>query len=164
MSAVSSPTAHRAIVRTELLGLPSHLALFFALLFAGSIVFYAVLWPMAPLSAPDTAGYLAAARDLADLKLDQLQPRTPGYPLLLNLTGSTDKPTRFLYLSQLLLHFLSTWLLASTLVHLSCPKWLVITFGVLMALPVYTEPAAYAMTESLAEFTLAVSFATIVSW
>jgi hypothetical protein len=52
---------------------------------------------------------------LSDFWIDELHLRTPGYPLLLLLTGSSQAPTRTLFFTSLLLHFASVWLLASAL-------------------------------------------------
>ena len=73
-------------------GLPVRAALFYLLLFAVALGFYSAIWPSAPIAYSDSPGYLGFAQDLSDLHIDQLQFRTPGYPLLLVLTGASRSP------------------------------------------------------------------------
>lgn len=142
-----------------------HAAISLALFYVAVVLFYATLWPAAPLLASDSPGYLEVAKDLSpDLSLDDLHMRTPGYPVLLLLTGSSQQPTRLLFFAQLLLHFSAAWLLSSALLRITGSASLALMFGLVMALPPYVEPAAYVLTESLTEFTLAVAFTSLVYW
>src|SRR5690242_9189891 len=80
--------------------------------FAAAFWFYSICWPNAPLTVSDSTSYLRAAQDFSH-HINQLQERTPGYPLLLLLTGSSHSPERMLFFVSLLLHFASIFLLAS---------------------------------------------------
>lgn len=145
-------------------GLPVRTGVVYLLLFAAAIGAYAVAWPRAPVLEGDSAQYLAVAEDLADLRVDALHDRTPGYPLLLALTGAAPQPSRALFFVSLLLHCASVWLLAIVLrAHGVHPRWLIV-FCCLLLLPPYVEPAAQVMTETLAQFTLAAGFASLVLW
>src|SRR5574339_167049 len=87
-----------------LTGLPVRTAVAYAVLFTAAFMAYAWLWPQAPVMEGDSPQYLEVARDLTDFRIDALHDRTPGYPLLLVLTGSTETPTRALFYASLLLH------------------------------------------------------------
>jgi hypothetical protein len=131
-----------------------------ALLFAA----YSAAWPQAPVLEGDSAQYLEVARDLRDGSLDILHFRTPGYPLLLALTGSADRPSRVLFHASLLLHFVSVWLLCLAFARAGAPRsWLLALAGILL-LPPYVEPAAYVMTENLTQFLLVCGYASMVMW
>src|SRR5688572_8220994 len=91
-------------------GLPARTAAAYALLFLIAAGAYWWAWPEAPVQEGDSPQYLEVARDLADLKLDALHDRAPGYPMLLVATGSADEPTRTLFVVSLVLHFASVWL------------------------------------------------------
>ena len=136
----------------------------YVLLFALGVAAYGRLWPQAPVLDGDSAQYMESAADLQDGSLDALHFRTPGYPLLLVLTGSAYQPTRALFYASLLLHFASVWLLTVVLHRAGAgPLWRLCLIAVLL-LPPYVEPAAYVMTESLAEFVLVCGFASLVLW
>ena len=78
-------------------GLPIRTAVIYASLFAVAFCFYSALWSKAPITQPDSGSYLRAARDLSDFHIDRAQERTPGYPILLLLTGSSESPNRALF-------------------------------------------------------------------
>jgi hypothetical protein len=145
-------------------GLPLSPALLFTLLFAAAFWFYAVLWDQAPVIAPDSGGYIQVARDLLDLRVNFLHGRPVGYPLLLLLSGSAEKPTRALFFISLAQHFASIWLVGMVLYKLGISARGLILFALLLLLPPYTEYAAYALTESLTEFLLVVGFSTLAFW
>jgi hypothetical protein len=104
------------------------------------------------------------AQDLADFHLDRPHLRTPGYPLLLALTGSHDQPTRALFFVSLLLHFVSIWLLAVVLNVSSVRHGWLVAFCSVLLLPPYVEPAGLVMTENLAQLALVVGFAFLLLW
>jgi hypothetical protein len=143
-------------------GLPKRIAVTYILLFAAAFALYYVLWRNTPAGDGDTPQYLEVAKDLADFHLDSLHDRTIGYPLLLLATGATDHATGLLLAVSLLLHLASVWLLAVALrVAGLGPRWLLV-FGGVLILPPYVEPAAWVLTENLAQFTLVVGFACLV--
>ena len=119
---------------------------------------------MPPLIAADTEAYRVVAVDMADGRLDRLWMRSPGYPLVLWLTGSTVQPTRTLLYLGLVLHLAAVWLVAGVLHRLGFSFGVLVFFGVVMCLPPFVEPAGYALTENLTEFLLAGSFASVAAW
>src|SRR6266852_872523 len=88
-------------------GLPIPTAVLYAFLFAVAFWAYTTLWRHAPVMTSDSPSYLAVASDLVDFRIDHLHYRTPGYPLLLLITGSGELPNRALFFLSLLLHFTS---------------------------------------------------------
>ena len=145
-------------------GLPARTAVFYVLLFATAVLLYGTLWQSAPLMTEDSPAYLRAAQDLSDFQIDQLQIRTPGYPVLLLLTGSSQGPTRQLFFTSLLLHFVSIWLLASVLSRAGLTGRTLNLFGVLLVLPPYVEYAGYVLAENLTEFMLVAGFVSLAIW
>jgi hypothetical protein len=122
------------------------------------------VWRDAPLAGTDTARYLEAARDLADFRVDQLQFRTPGYPLLLLATGSVDKQGKLLFYVALALHFGAVWLVGTVLDSLSFRRWTMVGFAITLLLPPFVENAAYVLSEDLTQFTLVCGFAGVFHW
>jgi len=145
-------------------GLPIRIAMLYVLLGLASLAAYSILWPGAPVLDGDSSQYMEVARDLRDFRIDDIHDRTPGYPALLVLTGSSVSPTRMLFYVSLLLHFVCAWFLALAL-HASGASTRALTaFGILLTLPPYVEPAGYVMTENLAQFALAAGLAGLVMW
>jgi hypothetical protein len=145
-------------------GLPTRVAAWYVAVFLCSLVAYGALWSSAPVLDGDSDQYLEVSRDLADGHLDVLHIRSPGYPLLLTMTGAGGSATRTLLYVSLFLHFASVWLLGVVLCAAGVRSSRLILFGLLMALPPYVEPAGYVMTENLAEFTLAAGVAGLLLW
>lgn len=145
-------------------GLPIRVAMFYILIGFAGLVAYGLLWPNAPVIEGDSPQYLEVARDLRDFRIDEIHDRTPGYPALLAVTGSADAPTRTLLYASLFLHFASVWLLAMALHVVGMSPKTLMAFGVLLSLPLYVEPAAYVMTENIAQFALAAGLAGLVLW
>ena len=143
-------------------GLPLRTAVAYGFLFVIAFVFYTAVWTTAPIMVSDSPTYTTAAESLSNLQLSQ--SRTPGYPLLLVLTGSTRTPTRELFFVSLLLHFISIWLLARILYVAALPETMLILFCAILLLPPYVEPAAYVLSENLAEILLVSGFASLVFW
>ncbi len=160
--AANSPVTGQKV--NTIAGLPARTAVFYVLLFATSVLLYGTLWQSAPLMIEDSPAYLRAAQDLSDFQIDQLQIRTPGYPVLLLLTGSSQGPTRQLFFTSLLLHFVSIWLLASVLSRAGLTGRTLNLFGVLLVLPPYVEYAGYVLAENLTEFMLVAGFVSLVIW
>ena len=145
-------------------GLPFRTAAVYALLFAVAFCFYSALWSSAPVMESDSWTYLTAAQDLSDFHIDRLQERTPGYPLLLLLTGSSQSPSRTLFCVSLLMHFASIWLLASVLYSAGVREVMLTLFAFILLLPPYVEPAAYVLSENLTEAMLVAGFVTFIFW
>jgi|SRR5688572_2306271 len=145
-------------------GLPLAAATAYAVLFAIALWCYPVWWREAPVLQSDSWSYMRAARDLADFRLDSLQVRPPGYPLVLLLTGASKTPSRALLLTSLMLHCMTIWLLASILHRVGMSHVMLILFAVVLLLPPYAEAAGYVLAENLTEGALAVAFFGVSCW
>jgi len=144
--------------------LDRHVALAYFGLFILAFAFYALVWPDAPLAGIDTPRYSDAARDMADFRIDQLQFRTPGYPLLLLATGSAEKPGRLLFYVVLGLHLAAVWLAGTVLQALRFRPWMLVLAATVLLLPPFVENAAYALSETLTQFMLVCGFAGMFHW
>lgn len=133
-------------------------------LLAAGLIIYPVLWPEAPVMQGDSQQYLDVAADLADGRVDRLHDRSPGYPLFLTMMRTGGQPTRSLFFASLLLHATSVWLLAGLLRAAGAGTAWVVAFTLVLLLPVYVEPAAHVMTETLGQFTLVVGLTALVGW
>lgn len=134
------------------------------LLLAASVVavwVYMRSWPEAPYTSPDSQGYMKVARDLAGGGLDQPRVRTPGYPILLLLTGASTEPTRSLFIVQLLLQIASVILVCVTLRSVGAGDGLVLTSGVIGLLPPFVQNAGYLLSETLAQFCIVLGVAAL---
>ena len=147
-----------------ILGLPARIAFYYTIFFIVAMWLYLLLWPNAPLVEADSPGYMEVAQDLKDFHIDQLHGRTPGYPLLLLLTGSTQTPTRTLFVVSLLLHFVSIWFLAAALYLCGLKERALILFGLILLLPLYVERSGYVLTENLCQFTLVLACVGVIFW
>jgi hypothetical protein len=145
-------------------GLPVRTAAVYALLFAVALCFYSVVWSSAPITESDTGGYFRVAQDLSDLHIHQLHYRTPGYPLLLVLTGASRSPNRTLFFASLLLHFSSIWLLGIVLYRAGLTEMRLNLFSLILLLPPFVEPAGYVLAENLAEAMLVAAFVSFIFW
>jgi hypothetical protein len=145
-------------------GLPLKMAALLVCIFTVAFLLYIVCWTDAPLTEPDTGGYLRAAQDLADFHIDHLQERAPGYPLFLILTGSAQRPQRALFVVSLILHFTSIWLLASVLYSVGLRESMLVLFGLTLLLPPYVESAGYVLSENLTEVMLVISLVSFFFW
>jgi hypothetical protein len=145
-------------------GLPRRVAVSYTAFIILAFAFYSLAWANAPLTEGDSAGYLRAAQDLADFHVDQLQQRAPGYPVLLVLTGSSQAPTRTLFVVSLWLHFASIWVLGTLLYQGGLTAVWLNLFCALLLLPPFVEPAAYVLSENLAEATLVAGFGSLCLW
>jgi hypothetical protein len=141
-------------------GLPVRTALVYALLFAIAFCFYTVIWPNAPIAASDTGTYFSIAQDISNLHISRLHYRTPGYPLLLVLTGAG----RSLFLVALILHFAAIWLLGIVLYRAGLSEVKLNFFSGLLLLPPFVEPAGYILSETLTEALLVAAFASFIFW
>lgn len=143
---------------------PLALALVLLIQFVSAWVFYSFVWSDAPIAAPDSGSYLRAAQDLSDFRLDELQERAPGYPLLLLLTGSHNFPGTTLFFVSLGLHFASVCMLSYSLYSAGLKLWSISSFSFILLLPPYVEPAAYILSEVLAEILLVVAVIGFHLW
>jgi hypothetical protein len=133
------------------------------LLILGAFCFYSRYSSKVPLTTNDTPGYQAVARDITQHHtLTSLHFRTPGYPLLLALTGSVERPTRALSYVQLALYMLSVVLLLRVARKAGAPSWTTAVLCVIALLPPYVDPAAHAMSEAPTTFLLVVAFWSMV--
>lgn len=158
-------SADEASSRAQIVaGLPVSIAITYAVIFTIGLCFYSWLWDSAPIIVPDSPSYVRAAQDLADFRVDELNSRPPGYPLLLVLTGYVNGATRPLFYTSLAFHFVSIWLMAALLnrMGLRC-VWLIVFAGVLM-LPPYIEYAAYVLSDNLSTVLLVTTFAALGFW
>lgn len=133
-------------------------------LFLASMIFHAIIWREAPLITPDSHGYLQAAQDLKDLRLEALPDRSLGYPLLLVLAASADNPRQGLFILQMLLHFMSALLLVFVMRTVGLHKSLIVAFVVLASLPPSVAPAGYVLSETASEFTLTLAVSGLLLW
>jgi hypothetical protein len=159
VSSIAQPTARRAIA-----GLPFRTAVVYALLFFAAFCIYAALWSAAPVMEPDSGSYMKTAQDLSDFRVGQVNDRAPGYPLLLVITSSAHAPARTLLFVSLCLHSLCVWFLAVVLFRLGVGEVMLWFFALLLLLPPYVEPAAYVLTENLAEAMLVIGFGSFAAW
>ena len=90
----------------------------------GALIGYATLWYAAPILTGDSFGYMRLATDLRQLHISEFHQRTPGYPLILLLTGSGSKPTLGLFYVSLAMHFASAFCVAKLVRYLGVNRWL----------------------------------------
>src|SRR5580765_3327945 len=85
------------------------------LLLAIAVMFvvYAAAWRSAPIMFPDSPAYMRFAREIQSGAWTHPQMRTPGYPIFLILTGSTERPEKLLFYATLALHMGTIVLLLS---------------------------------------------------
>ncbi|MBD3233290.1 MAG: hypothetical protein GF315_06155 [candidate division Zixibacteria bacterium] len=126
--------------------------------------FYFIIWQDAPIVGKDSFVYMEIARDLTDFKLDKFYERTIGYPVLLLLTGSSQQPTDLLFLIQLLLHFVSVFLLIILLYKFAVPTGWIIVFFIFSILPPAAGAAGLALTENPTQVLLIFGVVGLVMW
>lgn len=155
----------RRILNSDISGVPLWLWIFYVVVSGLAILFYASFWPEAPVTDPDSPGYMEVARDLLDLRLDRAHLRPIGYPLLLMLTHSAHEPTRLLFMVQLILHILSVGLLLTVIGKVKgLGKASILFFMLLLFLPSFVNPAAYVLTENLSRFALVLGVVGLLHW
>ena len=159
VSTGDSPGVGRAFWWT--LGLPRRTAIACFAIAVLACKFYLIAWPSAPVLAMDSGQYLEVAADLREGHLE-LHDRSPGYPVILALTGSTKTATRSLFYVSLLFHGLSVWLLLVMLHAAGLGEPSLVLFTMLAWLPLYAEPTGYVMTETLAQCLLVAGLGAVV--
>lgn len=151
--------------RESLVGLPRPLAIWIAVLAVMVIGGYPFLWPSAPVEVSDSEGYLVAASDLEDFRLEELHYRPPGYPMLLRLLGFVShQATQRLVVVALALHMASLWMLVVVLHRLGLSRRSLGAFALVLSLPPVVEPAAYVLSENLTQFLLTATVTAMASW
>lgn len=160
--AIAGPCHARENVRI-VAGLPFRSAAFYASAFAVAFFFYSVIWSNAPIAVSDTGTYFGLAQELSNFHITQLHYRTPGYPLLLVLTGASRSP-RTLFFVSLVLHFAAIWLLGVVLYHAGLSEMKLKLFSLILLLPPFVEPAGYILSENLTEAMLVTAFVSFISW
>jgi hypothetical protein len=159
VNAGGSPGVDRTLWWT--LGLPRRTAIACVAITLLAFRIYAIVWPSAPLVMSDSRQYMEVAADIRTGHLE-LHDRSPGYPLILALTGSTDTGTRSLFYVSLFLHGLSVWLLLVLLHAAGLGERSLVLFATLAWLPLYAETAGYVLTETLAQCVLVAGLAAVV--
>jgi hypothetical protein len=129
------------------------------------VAFYTVLWPSAPISAPDTTDYIDLAQRLANHNWTEPHDRMLGYPLVLLAFGAgRSSPGRALFYFQLLAHAGGILVLTSALRRLRVSAGLCVAFAVLLLLPPFVDEAAMILTECLTGVLLAGMIYCLVRW
>lgn len=123
----------------------------------GSLI-AAIAWRVATRPMGDTPSYQATAVILGD-GWGSLTDRGPGYPLVLLLTGSTEAPTRLLFLVQLALHVAAIVLVVDLARRADVGRNGRVALAVLLFAPAVLLRVVYAGSEALAAFVL-----TAVLW
>lgn len=129
-----------------------------------AFMFYGIVWQNVNMTAPDTIGYMSVMEDISDGQIDNLNMRTPGYPLLLLLTGSSQNSYPILFYVQLLIYILSVIALSSMLYELNVSKKLIVVFSIISLLPYNIVMTTVALTESLTVFTIVFGFYFLFKW
>ena len=135
-----------------------------ALILLAIAAVYGFVWSDAPWIVSDSAGYLTSAADWLDLRVDTLHDRTPGYPLLLLLTGAGETPGRLLVAVQLALTVACILLLVRLLRAAGVGRTLVACFIGLAVLPPRFAPAGYVLTECWTQFLLVAGVFSGARW
>lgn len=118
---------------------------------------YVRAWPAAPIMSLDSPEYMRVAQKLPSGSTAEPSLRTPGYPWLLFLAGAEREPTRRLFCIQLGMHFACVLLLAAELNACGVRPVATAVFAAIASLPVFVEPTAMVLTESLAELAVTLS-------
>ena len=125
---------------------------------------YCAWWPAAPINNADVPSYMRVAADLRELRLTRFHQRTPGYPLVMLLTGSDQSLTRALFHTMLGAQLLAALVMAYLLTRLGVSRKLTFVSFTIALLPPYVAPSAYAGTESVCTLSIVVAFASLVLW
>jgi 4-amino-4-deoxy-L-arabinose transferase-like glycosyltransferase len=126
-----------------------------------AVAVYLRAWPEAPVTAPDSSGYLKTAGNVF-AHGEPLPPyRTPGYPILLRVVGDEAGPTRLLFVVQLLLQIATVYLACAALRSAGAGAALTVAVGLLGLLPPYVYRSAYVLTENLAQFCVVLAVACL---
>lgn len=119
-----------------------------------ALVFYVSVWDYVDMVRADLPDYVNTANDIRDGKIDHLNVRTPGFPILLILTGSVEKPSMTLFYWQLAMYLVSVLAMAYMLYEFKLPKISIIFFSFIALLPYNIGMITSASTELLTTFSL----------
>ena len=129
-----------------------------------ALLFYMVSWSDAPHWAPDSSTYFGVASSLRALSFETVFDRVPVYPLILLATGTTKEGGRFLFLTQLVMHFLTVFMLSGLLYRTGANARLILFFAIVACLPPYVESTGYVLTETATQFFLVFGVAGLSMW
>lgn len=133
-------------------------------LIIGAFVLYSAWWGLTPRVVIDTIDYQTAAADLRDGSLDAIHDRTPGYPLLLTATASTETPTAALWTLQFALHGASVVVAALIARSMGVTRRGRLLLVLALLSPPLVEPAATALSESTASFWVVMALGAFAWW
>src|ERR1022692_959714 len=112
---------------------------------------YSWVWPQAPLVSGDSGSYMQLGAELKAGHLPRPSQRTPGYPLLLVLTGSERHPSRILFHVSLALHFCALIIVVHLVRWLCGPGWAA-TAVIVGLLPQIKKPGVFCGERGLGVF------------
>ncbi len=118
-------------------------------------------WKTRPMG--DSGSYRQAARIIFG-GWHQLTDRTPGYPFLLWITGSTHGETHLLFVVQLALHMITVFVVVRLANRAGVPAPGRVAIAILLVLPPEMVLVVSSGSEALAQFLLVVAFWAVVRW
>ena len=143
----------------QILGVPLNHFLLFLICAICAGLFYSSFWPDAPYIIMDAKEYMYAGQHISEFNIF-----TPGYPLLLLLTGSSVEPSRALFYLQFLLQIFSIFLLLRLLHRLTVSSKLIIPFMIILFFPPIADYAAGISSENLTQFLLVTGSIGLLAW
>lgn len=111
----------------------------------------------------DSESYRAAGRVITG-GWHHITDRTPGYPLLMWITGSLDSETTALFVTQLVLHVTSVVLVLMVTRRIGLPRLARFVITVLLVMPPVMVKVVYSGSEALTEFLVVISLWLFVGW
>ncbi len=133
-------------------------------LIVAAFVLYSAWWGFTPRAVIDTIDYQTAAADLRDGSLDAIHDRTPGYPLLLAATASTETPTAALWTLQFALHGASVLVASLVARSMGVGRRVRLLLVVALLTPPLIEPVATALSESTTSFWVVMALGALAWW
>lgn len=129
-----------------------------------SALLYPLWWGIHPTMRVDTPSYQEVARAFGHGWGSSLHERTPGYPLILWLTGSTRSLTVALTVVQFICHGAAVWMTLALLQRFNPPRWVSVTVAVALMSPPLTEKAFTGLTEAVTEVLRVAAVVGFVRW
>lgn len=111
----------------------------------------------------DSESYRAAGRVVTG-GWQHITERTPGYPLLLWITGSLESETTLLFFTQMALHCLAVVLVLNVANRMGLPKLARLVVTVLLVMPPVMVKVVYTGSEALTEFLVVASLWLFTTW